>query len=77
MTNNKSFDINKWLGWLTALSMLIGWTFSLGIFYNKITTLEGEVKQTNLKIEKVQDALLEQKEFNGKVLTYIELTSEE
>jgi hypothetical protein len=53
--------------------MLIGWAFSFGIFYNRMTSLEGEVKDTNTKIEKQQELLLKQQEFNGKILIYIEI----
>ena len=69
----KKINIERWIGWVTALVMLIGWAFSFGIFYNRISSLETEVKDTNNKIEKQQELLLKQQEFNGKILTYIEI----
>lgn len=71
----KKDDITKWSGWIATIIMIIGWSFSFGIFYNRMTSLEDEVRNTNTKIEKVQDAILKQQEINGKILTYIELTN--
>lgn len=71
----KKDEISKWSGWIASAIMIVGWSFSFGIFYNRMTSLEEEVRTTNTKIEKVQDAILKQQEINGKILTYIELTN--
>lgn len=66
-------DYSKYIGYILFVVTLIGWGFSAGKFYTRLENLESQVESVNTKLEKQQELLLEQKEFNGSVLTYIEL----
>ena len=55
MAGENKFDFSKFWGWITALVIVIGWAFSFGIFYNRLTSIESEVKNTNIKIERQQE----------------------
>jgi len=70
-------DYSKWIGYILFVATLIGWGFSAGIFFTKMENVQNEVIKVNEKLEKQQDLLLEQQEFNGKIITYIEMTEKE
>lgn len=70
-------DYSKWIGYILFIVTLIGWGFSAGKFYSRLESMELELNTVNKKIDQQQELLLEQKQFNGSVLTYIELNEKE
>jgi hypothetical protein len=67
-------DYSKWIGYILFVVTLIGWGYSAGKFDSRMSTLENDQKSINTKVEKQEDLLLKQQEFNGKVITYIEMS---
>jgi len=77
MAENKIDSLSKIVALVATIITIIGILVSIGVYYeklnSKIDNLSTEVQQITIKIEKQQDLLLKQQEFNGKVLSYIEI----
>lgn len=66
-------DYSKYIGYILFVVTLIGWGFSAGKFYTRLENLETKFEEVDKKLDDQQTLLLEQKEFNGSVLTYIKM----
>ena len=77
MAENKIDSLSKIVALVATIITIIGILVSIGVYYeklnSKIDNLSTEVQQITIKIEKQQDLLLKQQEFNGKVLSYIDI----
>ena len=72
----KKLDWSKYIGYILFVVTVIGWVFTAGRVSRDIQYLKEETKEdiTEIKVilKEQQDLMMEQKEFNGKVIAFLE-----